>query len=160
MFTKIMLAITGQHEWPKFFPIPIEMILLPTSFPINFYSFSVYGRANLTPIMILADKKYRLKTENSPDLSDLFVRQDVENDVLLSLRDSEEWQFALFSIEKGIKSLMGLPNHIHDLAIERAKQYMLERIEPDGTFYSYFSSTFLMIFALLSLGYSKTHPLL
>ena len=63
---------------------------------------------------------------------------------------------ALYSmLEKGIKSLIGLPNHIHHQAMERAKQYMLNRIEPDGTFYGYFSSTFLMIFALLSLGYSK-----
>jgi len=37
---------------------------------------------------------------------------------------------------------------------------MLTHIEPDGTFYSYYSSTFLMIFALLSLGYKKTDPLI
>ena len=61
-------------------------------------------------------------------------------------------------IEKGIKSLIGLPSQIHQHATEHAKQYMLARIEPDGTFYSYFSSTFLMIFALLSLGYSKKSP--
>ena len=27
MFTKIMLAITGQMKWPSFFPIPIELML-------------------------------------------------------------------------------------------------------------------------------------
>ncbi len=160
MFTKIMLAITGQHDWPESFPMPIETILLPTSSPINFYSLSVYGRANLTPIMILAEKKYQLKTEHSPDLSDLYMRQDVEKDVFLSLSDSEEWRSLYSVLKKGVKSLMGLPNHIHDQATERAKQYMLNRIEPDGTFYGYFSSTFLMIFALLSLGYSKTHPII
>ena len=37
-------------------------------------------------------------------------------------------------LEKGINSLIGLPNHIHNQATERAKQYMLNRIEPDGTF--------------------------
>ena len=36
MFTTIMLAMTGQHEWPEFFPIPIETILLPTSFSHQF----------------------------------------------------------------------------------------------------------------------------
>ncbi len=161
MFTKIMLAITGHYDWPKFFPIPIEAILLPSSFPINFYSLSVYGRANLTPIMILADKKYQLQTEVSPDLAELFIRHDVERmDLLNRFTDSDEWQSVYSVIEKGINSLIGIPNHIHDQAIERAKQYMLNRIEPDGTFYGYFSSTFLMIFALLSLGYSKTHPVI
>ena len=37
---------------------------------------------------------------------------------------------------------------------------MLNHIEPDGTFYSYFSSTFLMIFALLSLGHSNNDPII
>ena len=161
MFTKIMLASTGQYDWPEFFPIPIEAILLPSSFPINFYSLSVYGRANLTPILILANKKFQVKNENSPDLSDLFLRPDVGHmNASWLLRDEEEWRALYSMLEKGIKSLIGLPNHIHHQAMERAKQYMLNRIEPDGTFYGYFSSTFLMIFALLSLGYSKTHPVI
>ena len=57
-----------------------------------------------------------------------------------------------------MKSLEGFPLTIHSLAIQRTKQYMIEPIEPDGTFYSYFSSTFLMIFALLSHGHSNRRP--
>lgn len=153
MFTKIMLAVTGQQKWPKFFPIPVEMILLPQSLPINFYSFSEYGRTNLTPIMILADKKYSVKTLESPDLSDLYnKRSDFFTD-----RELDEWRSLSSTIKDLIKKLIGLPNELHRLAIEQAKQYMLLRIEPDGTFYGYFSSTFLMIFSLLSLGYSKNN---
>src|SRR5690554_6349029 len=68
MLTKVMLALTGQYKWPRKFPIPIEAILLPPSFPINFYSLSVFGRVNLTPIMIVADQKFMIETQNSPDL--------------------------------------------------------------------------------------------
>ena len=57
-----------------------------------------------------------------------------------------------------MEELIGLPKQIQELAVDKTKQYMLERIEPDGTLYSYFSSTFLLIFALLSLGYKKDHP--
>lgn len=156
MFTKVMLALTGQLKWPSFSPLPIEIILLPLSFPINFYSFSVYGRANLTPMLLLADKKISMKTNRSPDLSDLQSGRD----------DSESWirseeMRSLFSfIEKGVKNLIGLPEQLHRLAIQRAKKYMLDHIEGDGTFYSYYSSTFLMIFALISLGYKKTDPVI
>lgn len=159
MFMKIMLALTGQYKWSKEFPIPIETILLPTTFPINFFDFSVYGRANLTPMMILANKKYIIRTKRSPDLSDLFLNRNHHWDEEASMWvNSTEWRSLLSTISSSIKSLIGLPEQLHSLAIERAKQYMLDRIEPDGTFYSYFSSTFLMIFALLSLGYSKNHP--
>lgn len=154
MFTKIMLAITGQMKWPRYFPIPIELILLPPTFPINFYHFSEFGRANLTPIFVLADQKFQLKTKKSPNLSDLYTR----------LEDSyfytEEIRSLYSFFQKAIKNLIGLPEQLHRQATEQAKQYMISRLEPDGTFLGYFSSTFLMIFALLSLGYPKNHPII
>ena len=156
MLTKIMLALTGQMKWPLFFPVPLKAILLPPTFPVNFYRFSVYGRANLTPIMILADRKFSLKKAKRPDLSELFVRGEGGD----SFRELEEWRSLSSDFERGIKSLIGLPSHLHQLATEQAKQYMLARIEPDGTFYGFFSATFLMIFALLSLGYAKTDPVI
>lgn len=161
MFTKIMLALTGQYKWPGVFLVPVETILLPLSFPVNFYSFSEYGRANIAPLMILADKKFHLKTKRSPDLTDLFVHRGGNDYNQSSLfRNAEEWRSLHSLITQGIKSLIGLTIQLHQHAIEQSKQYMLNRIEPDGTFLGYFSSTFLMIFALLSLGYSKSHPIL
>lgn len=153
-FTKVMLALTGQYEWPRFFPTPVELILLPNTFPINFYDFSVFGRANLAPIMILATKKYRKKTKKSPNLSDLSLSRT--NDWQLN----REMQGLSSLISSGIKQLIGFPHYVQSLAIERIKQYMLNRIEQDGTFYNYFSATFLMIFALLSLGHSKRDPII
>lgn len=149
LFTKIMLALTGQYQWPAFFPIPVELILLPLSFPIHFYDISVFGRANLAPIMILAATKYSKKTQASPDLSDLFTSRSSDfysNEELRKLRTIADY------FEKAVKHLIGLPFQLHQSAIERTKQYMLTHIEPDGTLNSYFSATFLMIFALLSLG--------
>lgn len=156
MFTKVMLSLTGQLKWPRFSPLPIEIILLPLNFPINFYSFSVYGRANLTPMMILADKKFTWKTDRSPDLSNLFVSRNHPDTWIRSNEIRSLFSF----IEEGVKDLIGLPQNLHKLAIQRAKKYMLNHIEKDGTFYSYYSSTFLMIFALLSLGYKKTDPVI
>lgn len=156
MFTKVMLALTGQIKWPRSFPLPIEFILLPTTFPLNFFDFSVYARVNLTPILISADRKFSMKTKHTPSISDLYVNR---NEDLWDL-DSYEWRSFYSFIYKGIKQLVGAPFELHRLALLRSEQYMLNRIEQDGTFYSYFSSTFLMIFALMALGYSKKHPII
>ncbi|AZU62892.1 squalene--hopene cyclase [Neobacillus mesonae] len=156
LYTKIMLAITGQYEWPSDSPVPIELILLPLNFPVNFYSFSVFGRANLAPLMILATNKFTLKPAKTPDLSELNLNRYGES---LWIRSSE-WRSFLSFIGDGVKNLNGLPEELRPLAFERAKKYMLDRIEPDGTFCSYYSSTFLMIFALLSQGYKKTDPII
>jgi sporulenol synthase len=156
MFTKTMLALTGQYKWPEFSPIPIEIILLPLTYPINFYQFSVYGRSNLAPIIILFDKKFSKKTNKSPNLSDLYRERNNDDHWFRSL----EWGSLFSTLKNGVENLSGLPENNHALAIERAKNYMLNHIEPDGTLYSYFSSTFLMIFSLLSLGYSKNDPVI
>jgi sporulenol synthase len=161
MLSKIMLSITGQYKWTTFFPIPIETILLPLSFPINFFDFSVFGRANLAPIMILATKKYTIRTSMSPDLSNLFISRNHNWDAeFFAWMRSNEYRSIFSTITSGIKSLIGFPEQLQQLALERAKQYMLDRIELDGTLNSYFSSTFLMIFALLALGYPKSHPII
>jgi sporulenol synthase len=160
LLAKIMLAMTGQYDWPAFFPLPVEIVLLPQSFPISFFSFSVYGRANLTPIMILADKKFQLLTKRSPDLSSLLVETERSEDDFFGYNRSREWRKLCSIIQQGITRLIGLPHQLHQQAVDEAKLYMLARIEEDGTFYSYFSSTFLMIFALLALGHDKQDPII
>jgi sporulenol synthase len=157
--TKIMLSLTGQYPWPKYFPIPIEIILLPQSFPINLFDFVGYARVHMAPILIVADQKFVLKSESTPNLTDLRNERDTEGYGFEEFRSYEARSF-MSLIQQSIKNLIGLPGELHQMALEQAKKYMLNRIEPDGTLYSYFSSTFLMIFALLSLGYSKDDPII
>jgi len=59
-----------------------------------------------------------------------------------------------------MNTLIGTPYTIHEAARAKAEQFLLERIESDGTLYSYASSTILMILALLALGYDKQHSLI
>ncbi|MFY4773667.1 squalene--hopene cyclase [Metabacillus sp. RGM 3146] len=158
LFTKILLAITGQYQWPALFPLPIEAILLPSHFPVNFYNFSIYGRANMVPILILGNKKFQMKNADAPNLSELLAGDRSTLWDPDGLYRSEEWRGIFSTISHGVKSLIGIPSQLKAIAYHKAEQYMLQRIEPDGTFYSYFSATFLMIYALLSMGYSKDHP--
>jgi sporulenol synthase len=156
MLTKTMLAVTGQYPLPDYFPLPIEFILLPTSCPINFFDLSIFGRANLAPLMILTTNKFSIRTNKSPNLSDLKVGRLLEwNDERMRSNESRAFFSWLHSM---LKNLIGYPKQLRQRAIEKAKQYMLNRMEPDGTLNSYFSSTFFMIFALISTGYPKNHP--
>ncbi|PLR76896.1 squalene--hopene cyclase [Bacillus sp. V3-13] len=153
MYTKIMLATTGQYRWPAFFPIPLEIVLLPASFPINKFDISVFGRANLVPILLLANAKYQRKTRKSPNLESLYFRINNEDD--WEEFQSREWRVCYSSLKNAINNLLSFPAQLHKQALKQTESFMLERIEPDGTLLSYFSSTFYMIFALLALGYSK-----
>jgi len=154
-FLKIMLALTGQCEWPHL-PINIEVMLIPDTFPINLFDLSVYGRANIIPFLILANTNFRKRTAQSPDLSDLFQNREVR---LFTEEQDEELRSLTKWVKQGINGLKSHGN-LRELALYRAEKYMLDRIESDGTYLNYFSTTTLMIFALLARGYHSTHPVI
>lgn len=156
ILTKSILAATGQSKWPiSISSIPLEVLLFPTSFPINFFEFSGYSRVHLTPMLIMADRHFSIKTAHTPDLGELNShRNDVDK------QHSRVFQELQSSIQTGLSRLIGTPHKIHEAATKKAEQFILQRIESDGTLYSYASSTILMIFAFLALGYDKQHPLI
>ncbi|MGE8204100.1 squalene--hopene cyclase [Heyndrickxia sp. NPDC080065] len=153
MFTKIMLSMTGQLKWESSFPIPIEAILLPKNFPINFFDISVFGRSNMAPLLIVVNYKFVMKPVNSPNISELQVRgQESQTNIC------DETRSVFDFIEHGINQLAGLHEDLHEKALQYLEKYMIEHIEPDGTLYSYFSATFYMISAFLARGASKNDP--
>lgn len=161
VLTKIMLAATGQYPWPATLMIPLEFVLLPSSFPISIFDFSGYARVHFIPVLLLTDRQFAIKTNRSPDLSELMANHSgnrVEH--LNTDHPSRELQTVLEQIKTGISRLTGVPRQLHQAAKKRAERYMLERIEPDGTYYGYATCSFLMIFALLSIGYDKCHPII
>lgn len=156
ILTKAILAATGQRKWPlSISSIPLEVLLFPKYFPINYFEFSGYSRVHLTPLLVMADRRFAVSTEDTPDLSDLMdPRMDAEEPV------SGEYQAMQDDIQAGLGRFLGTPRHIHEAATSRAEQFMLQRIESDGTLYSYASSTILMVLALLALDYDRKHPLI
>lgn len=152
--SKGVLAATGQIKWPaSITSIPLEVLLFPDSFPISFYDFSGYARVHLAPMLIMADRRFSIKNERTPDLRDLNAhRYDYEE---IPVKPYSE---TMDSIRYSRNRLIGSPQHIHNAATIKAEQFMLQRIESDGTLYSYASCTILMVFALLALGYDREGP--
>ncbi|XXM72958.1 squalene--hopene cyclase [Lysinibacillus sphaericus] len=147
--TKLMLAVHGQYEWRHLMPVPIEVLLVPRTFPISFWDFSSYARAHIVPFLLLRDARYHLQSARTPNIRHLFL-QDRSSSVG---HDDEDRIFLLEKIKEGIKELAGLPELLRSQARQFAQDYMLGRIERDGTYLSYFSTTFFMIYALKSIGY-------
>ncbi|MGF9912445.1 squalene--hopene cyclase [Paenibacillus ehimensis] len=162
VLTKMILAVIGQYPWPRPFPFPPELLLLPRSFPLSFYRFSNYARVHLAPAAILGVRQFTVKPAGTPDLSELLPARErwsahaEGSDFGEDRRLSGWWN----DIQRALHQLPYLPQELRRLALRHAERYMLERIEPNGTLYSYASCTFLMVYALLALGYDKRHPVI
>ncbi|MCU6707462.1 squalene--hopene cyclase [Paenibacillus sp. J5C_2022] len=156
VLSKTILAATGQRPWPKSINlIPPPLVLFPPSFPVSLYDFSSYARIHLVPMLVMAERKLALRTETTPDLSHLLAH----NAPAMNDADAQAHDIAA-NMQAGLSRLIGRPALIRETAIKRAEQFMLDRIEVDGTLYSYASCTILMIFALLALGYESDHPVI
>ncbi|EJL42438.1 squalene-hopene cyclase [Brevibacillus sp. CF112] len=163
LLTKFAAALAGQYKWPAHFLVPVEIALLPPSSPISFYDFVGYARVHLAPMMIVADRKYVNVTADTPDLSDLYVNPSIAPGVYphrLLERFTRDGQSFLSSIHEYVLRLPFLPGLLHELSLRRLEQFILARVEADGTLYNYSTSTFFMIFALLARGYSLRDPLI
>lgn len=138
--TKFMLALNNLYPWPKFFPLPLYLLNIPKFLPVHFNKFSAYVRAHLSPILILGHKKFAIKNDWTPDLSHLLTRRKKGRK------------------RKGLFSRLSPFHFLTKKAMGKAESYMLERIEDDGTLYSYASATFYMVYAMLALGYRPNSP--
>lgn len=143
--TKMMLAVNGLYKYPSYFYFPMTYYLLPSSFPLSMYHCSNYARIHMTPMIICMNKKFSM--EHTIDRS---FFQHAENGWFRENRD--EW--GRYFINQ-MKTYALWPLHLHKAGYKEAEKYMLDRIERNGTLYSYASATFYMIYALLALGYRK-----
>ncbi|WP_225446261.1 terpene cyclase/mutase family protein [Paenibacillus rhizovicinus] len=159
LLTKFRLAVIGRYPWPRWFPVPLSIMMLPPSSPIHFFQFSGYARVHMAPMMLLADRKPGSKFPQVQSLTEP-VRGGNEFKRLM-----RSWH-AHFRLpiqdlsEQRRKGLLSLPAKLHDQAAGRAERYMLDRIEPDGTLHGYSSSTLMMLHALHARGYSMQHPVM
>lgn len=59
-----------------------------------------------------------------------------------------------------VKKVISYPLSLHHKGYEEVERFMKERIDENGTLYSYASATFYMIYALLALGHSIQSPII
>ncbi|SFI83918.1 squalene--hopene cyclase [Thermoflavimicrobium dichotomicum] len=146
--SKVILSLFGHLSWTKQPTIPIEFLLLPPRSPVHFFDFVGYTRVHLAPILILANRQFSVDLPRKELVSEWLGSCGTD----LIHNKSRFWRRAL----KWTASLH-FPfarESLSERAFCYARQFMLDRIEPDGTLYSYLTSTFLMVFALASLGLS------
>ncbi|MBH8597625.1 MULTISPECIES: prenyltransferase/squalene oxidase repeat-containing protein [unclassified Thermoactinomyces] len=151
--TKVVLALLSHFSWNNFIKLPVEFFLLPPSGPISFFDFVGYTRVHLAPILIAADREYATRLDGFDEVEEWLPVQR------RSGRKAEYvWTAEQLFPESSISS--ELRRRLHERALRWGESFMLSRVEKDGTLYSYMTTTFLMIFALLSLGYSRRHPVI
>ena len=72
VFTRIQLALFGAVPWDASPVVPIELMLMPSWFPINMRKVSYWSRTVMTPLMVLAAKKPLARNPRNIRIDELF----------------------------------------------------------------------------------------
>ncbi|MUT66977.1 squalene cyclase [Paenibacillus sp. NEAU-GSW1] len=153
LLTQVIFAATGQADWPRQLRMPLTVFFNKLGIGFDLYSLSGHARAHLIPALIMANRQFVARNSALPDLSDLFAGSS------RSFENDDTW----ISVLSGFLSTLpldGLTSLGESDALEQAKAYMLDRVEPNGTLLTYATSTLLMILALAALNYSPQSTLI
>lgn len=151
LLTQVMFAATGQASWPKQLQLPLELCF--SSAGLDLYSLSGHARVHLVPTLIMSNLQFSARNEYMPDMGDLFAGGD------RTFANDNTWISALNSFLTALPlesmPIIGTPN-----ALEQAKAFMMERLEPNGTLLTYATSTILMALSLMAMREPVNSPLM
>lgn len=157
VFTRIALAIFEQLPWRGVPYIPVEIMLFPSWFPFHLDKVSYWSRTVMVPLFILCTLKATALNPNKVDILELFVTHP----------DEEKHYFPertiLNKIFLGLDKLGHLtrpliPTKMHNLAIQKAKDWIIERLNGEDGLGGISPAMMAAYKALLLLGMPKDDP--
>ena len=160
-FTKMYLCSMGQYDYDAVPAIPPEIVLFPKWFYFNIYEISSWSRSIIVPLAIMYAKKPFKKIPPEQGIDELFVggransilRLRVDRKHLISWRN---FFLALDRMTHWFEAVHIRP--LRKLAMKRAEQWMLERLEMTDGLGAIYPAMLNAIIALRCLGYSEDDP--
>jgi squalene-hopene/tetraprenyl-beta-curcumene cyclase len=156
VFTRIALATFKQLPWRGVPYIPVEIMLLPKWFPFHLDKVSYWSRTVMVPLFILCTLKTTAKNPHNVDVLELFVTHP----------DKEKHYFPqrtlLNKIFLGLDNIGRttgpfIPKKMRELAIEKAKDWFIERLNGEDGLGGIFPAMVYSYEAMLLLGMPEEH---
>lgn len=157
VFTRIALAIFEQLPWRGVPYIPVEIMLFPSWFPFHLDKVSYWSRTVMVPLFILCTLKATALNPNKVSILELFVTHPDEEKHYFPERTILNKIFlGLDKLGHATRPL--IPKKMHELAITRAKEWIIERLNGEDGLGGISPAMMAAYEALLLLGMPKDHP--
>ena len=156
VFTRIALAIFEQLPWRGVPFIPPEIMLFPKWFPFHLDKVSYWSRTVMVPLFILCTLKATAKNPNNISILELFVIHPDEEKHYFPERTFLNKIF--LGLDKfGRLAEPFIPLKVHDRAIKKAKDWIIERLNGEDGLGCIFPAMVNSYESLLLLGFPKDH---
>lgn len=157
VFTRIALAIFQQLPWRGVPYIPVEIMLFPSWFPFHLDKVSYWSRTVMVPLFILCTLKATALNPTKASILELFVTHPDEEKHYFPERTVLNKIFlGLDKLGHATRPL--IPKKMHELAITRAKNWIIERLNGEDGLGGISPAMMAAYEALLLLGMPKDDP--
>ncbi|EEH02950.1 squalene-hopene cyclase [Histoplasma capsulatum G186AR] len=171
MFTRVFLASFGLIPWSAVPPLPAELILLPTLFPVNIYNLSSWARATCVPLLLIRHHEPLHSLPNGRhaenDFLDELWTKDIPRDFCYTTPLSRMWRLGDYagifftSADHGLRFLgQYFHSPLRNLSRRKIINWILDHQEQSGEWAGYWPPQHNNIWALSLEGYSLDHPVL
>lgn len=151
VFTRINLAVFEQIPWRGVPYIPVEIMLFPKWFPFHLDKVSYWSRTVMVPLFILCTLKAKAKNPNKVNVLELFlIHPDEEKHYFPERTFLNKCFLALDKLGLATRPL--IPTKMHQLAIEKAKTWIIERLNGEDGLGGIFPAMVYAYESLLLLG--------
>ena len=156
VFTRIALAMFKQLPWRGVPFIPPEIMLFPKWFPFHLDKVSYWSRTVMVPLFVLCSLKATAVNPNNVNVLELFVTHPDEEQHYFPERTFLNKIF--LGLDKfGRFAEPYIPAKIHQKAIDKARDWTIERLNGEDGLGCIFPAMVNAYEALLLLGYAKDH---
>ncbi len=158
VFTRIALATFEQLPWRGVPYIPVEIMLFPKWFPFHLDKVSYWSRTVMIPLFIICTLKAKAKNPNNVSILELFVTHPDKEKHYFPERTLLNKIF--LGLDKlGLATRPLIPKKAHELAIEKARAWIVERLNGEDGLGAILPAMIGAYEALVLLGYDKNHEL-
>lgn len=159
VFTRIALAIFDQLPWRGVPYIPVEIMLFPSWFPFHLDKVSYWSRTVMVPLFILCTLKAKAVNPHNVSILELFVTHPDKEKHYFPERTLLNKVF--LALDKlGLATRPLIPDSVHNLAIQKAKDWTLERMNGEDGLGGIFPAMVAAYQALRLLGMPKDDPVI
>jgi squalene-hopene/tetraprenyl-beta-curcumene cyclase len=159
VFTRIALATFEQLPWRGVPYIPVEIMLFPSWFPFHLDKVAYWSRTVMVPLFILCTLKATAKNPNKVSILELFVTHpDQEQHYFPERTVLNKIFLGLDYLGRATRPL--IPKKAHDLAIQNAKDWIIERLNGEDGLGGIAPAMMAAYEALLLLDMPKDHELI
>ena len=156
VFTRIELAKFEQLPWRGVPYIPVEIMLFPGWFPFHLDKVSYWSRTVMVPLFILCTLKATAINPKKISILELFVTHpDKEQHYFPERTLLNKIFLGLDFLGRTTRPL--IPKKLHNLAIEKAKDWIIERLNGEDGLGAICPAMMGAYEALLLLGLPKDH---